>query len=207
MLRVLGKSTSINVRKVLWACTELSLAYELEHWGSEERDLSDAAFLDLNPNALVPVLIDDSFVLWESNSICRYLASCAKRWDLLPDEPKSRAHVEQWMDWQATELNTSWRFAFMSLVRKDPAYSDVAAVNASIHDWNRNMTLLERQLERSGDFVVGSDFTLADIVVGLSTHRWFSTPMERPTLPAVYAYYERLSQRQGFIQHGRNGIP
>jgi len=209
MLKILGKPTSINVRKVLWVCAELSLAYELEPLGSEEGDLDNAEFLALNPNALVPVIVDDDddFVLWESNAICRYLASSAERWDLLPKEPKPRALVEQWMDWQATELNNSWRCAFMSLVRKHPDYSDVTAVDASIHDWNRNMTLLERQLERSGDFVVGSDFTLADIVVGLSTHRWFSTPMERPDLPAVHAYYERLSQRQGFMQHGRNGVP
>jgi glutathione S-transferase len=207
MLRILGKSTSINVRKVLWTCAELSLEYEHEQWGSGFRDTQDATFLALNPNALVPVLIDDDFVLWESNSICRYLASSAKRADLLPHEPKSRARVEQWMDWQATELNTSWRFAFMSLVRKNPAFEDPTAVDASVRDWNRNMTLLERQLERSGDFLVGSEFALADVVVGLSTHRWLSTPMQRPTLPSVDAYYERLSKRPGFMQHGRNGIP
>jgi glutathione S-transferase len=207
MLRILGRATSINVRKVLWTCAEIGQQYELEEWGSGFRDTNDPAFLALNPNALVPVILDGDFVLWESNSICRYLASSRNRPDLLPTAPAPRARVEQWMDWQATELNTAWRSAFMSLVRNSPAFSDRAAVAASVRDWNRNMTLLDRRLEQSGAFVVGQDFTLADVAIGLSTHRWFSTPMERPALPHVEQYYERLGERRGFMLHGRNGIP
>ncbi len=207
MLKILGKSTSINVRKVLWTCSELSLAYELEEWGEQESELQKDEFLSLNPNALVPVIVDQDFVLWESNSICRYLATSMERWDLLPRAPRPKAHVEQWMDWQATELNNSWRYAFMSLVRRNPVYSDPAAVDTSMRNWNHNMTILEAHLHSSGDFVLGSNFTLADIVIGLSTHRWMSTPMDRPYLPGVSAYYQRLCQREGFIQHGCNGIP
>jgi glutathione S-transferase len=207
MLRILGKATSINVRKVLWTCAELGQQHELEQWGRGFRDTNDAAFLTLNPNALVPVILDDDFVLWESNSICRYLASSRNRPDLLPTNPAARARVEQWMDWQATQLNTAWRYSFMSLVRKSPAYSDPSAVEASVREWNRCMTLLDRQLAQSGAFLLGRDFTLADVVVGLSTHRWFSTPIERPVLPHVERYYERLSQRAGFLLHGRNGVP
>lgn len=111
------------------------------------------------------------------------------------------------MDWQATELNSAWRYAFLGLIRKLPAFSDAAFIAVSIRDWNRAMTLLDRQLAKSGDFVLGHQFTLADVVVGLSTHRWFSTPIERPNLLHVERYYEQLSQRPGFVQHGRNGIP
>ena len=207
MLRILGKSNSINVRKILWLCSELSLDYELEEWGREESDLNKPEFLELNPNGLVPVIVDNDFVLWESNSICRYLASSEKRLDLLPQEPKTKASVEKWMDWQATELNNSWRYSFMSLVRKDSAYSDLTMINSSAKAWNKNMELLNSQLNKSGKFVVGVDFTLADIVLGLATHRWLSTPIERPNLPTVQAYYQRLCQRDGFIQHGCNGIP
>jgi len=207
MLRILGKSNSINVRKILWLCSELSLDYELEEWGREESDLNKPEFLELNPNGLVPVIVDNDFVLWESNSICRYLASSEKRLDLLPQEPRTKASVEKWMDWQATELNNSWRYSFMSLVRKDSAYSDLTMINSSAEAWNKNMELLNSQLNKSGMFVVGVDFTLADIVLGLATHRWLSTPIERPNLPAVQAYYQQLCQRDGFIQHGCNGIP
>lgn len=207
MLKLLGRSTSINVRKVLWLCDELGLAPVREEWGAGFGPTSAPEFLALNPNALVPVLQDGSFTLWESNTICRYLATREGRSDLLPTRPAERALVEQWMDWQATELNNAWRYAFMALVRRIPAYADESAIRASADSWNRHMSILDAQLARSGAFVLGSDFTLADIVLGLATHRWFMAPIARPPLPAVDAYYERLSQRPGFRAHGRNGVP
>ncbi|MEM7378311.1 MAG: glutathione S-transferase, partial [Pseudomonadota bacterium] len=134
MLRILGKPTSINVRKVLWTCAELSLPYTLEPWGTGELDVDDAAFLDLNPNALVPVIVDGDAVLWESNTVCRYLAASVEREDLLPSSPAARAQVEQWMDWQATELNGSWRVVFMARVRAETGHAD-AEVDASVSAW------------------------------------------------------------------------
>ena len=207
MLRLLGKAASINVRKVLWTCAELGLAVEREDWGSGFRDPRSADFLALNPNGLVPVLRDGDAVLWESNTICRYLCAREGRDDLLPAGPLARARVEQWMDWQAGELNNSWRYAFMALVRRSPAHADAREIEAGVAGWNRHMAILDGQLQRTGAWATGDTFTLADVVLGLATHRWFSTPMQRPALAAVEAYYERLSQRPGFRAHGRNGTP
>jgi len=207
MLEILGRSTSINVRKVLWTCAELGLSHRHTEWGAGDLSLRDPAFLALNPNALVPVIRDGDFVLRESNTICRYLASQAGRTDLLPAEPAARASVEQWMDWQATELNTAWRHAFMGLVRKSSAFADPAQIDASVQAWNRHMALLDEVLRGSGTFVTGESFTLADVVLGLATHRWFMTPMPRPALQSVAAYYDRLDERAGFRANGRNGIP
>jgi len=207
MLKILGKSTSINVRKVLWLCEELGLPFEQEEWGSGYRSTSEPAFLALNPNALVPVLRDGEQVLWESNTICRYLAGREQRDDLLPRAPAERARVEQWMDWQATELNNAWRYAFMARVRQSPDHADPSQVEASVREWNRRMGILDAQLARTGAHVAGDAFTVADIVVGLSVNRWKMTPMERPELPAVAAYLHRLEARPGFGRYGGNGIP
>lgn len=197
---ILGKSTSINVRKVLWTCAEIGIPYQLEH-------ASGADVLQHNPNAMVPVIIDDGQVLWESNTICRYLAGKHGRHDLLPAEPMARAQVEKWMDWQATELNTAWRYAFMALVRASTTHTDPTAVGTSVQQWNRLMTLLDAQLAGTGAWVTGQDFTLADIVLGLSFNRWLSTPMERPALPALQAWSMRLDARPAWRQHGANGTP
>jgi glutathione S-transferase len=207
MLKILGKASSINVRKVLWLCAELELPYLLEEWGSGFRSTGDAAFLALNPNALVPVIIDADVVLWESNTICRYLAARHPRSDLLPSAPAERAGVEQWMDWQATELNNAWRYAFMALVRKSPAHTDPAAIRSSAESWNRHLGIIEQQLARTGAYMTGETFTLADIVIGLSLNRWFMTPLARPQFPAVDAYWARLGERPGFLRHGHNGTP
>jgi len=207
MLQILGRPDSINVRKVLWTCTELGLPYELQPWGAGVRDTADPQFLALNPNGQVPVLRDGNFVLWESNAICRYLAAREQRHDLLPATPQQRAAVEQWMDWQAGELNNAWRHAFMHLVRHSPAHADPAAAVASSVQWNRQMTLLAAQLQRTGAHVAGAAFTLADVVLGLSACRWRLTPIERPALPAVDAWLARLRERPGFLQHADNGVP
>ena len=207
MLKILGKPISINVRKVLWLCEELALPYQLEPWGAGYRDPGTPEFLALNPNAMVPVIVDGDAVLWESNTICRYLAGKHGRDDLLPRDALARARVEQWMDWQGGDMNNAWRYAYMGLVRNSAAHQDAQAIAASTASWNRHMAILERQLEKSGGFAVGPVFTLADIGLGLAVNRWFMTPIERPALPQVQAYYDRLATRPAFRLHGRNGMP
>jgi glutathione S-transferase len=199
MLSVIGQASSINVRKVLWTCAEIGLPFVREEPG---RDLGS-----LNPNALVPVIRDGDFVLWESNTICRYLARHHGRTDLLPAAPRAQADVERWMDWQATELNNAWRYAFMALVRRSPTHADPAQVKLSVVQWNRHLVLLDRQLQSTRAFVTGPRFTLADIVLGLSLQRWLMAPIERPPLPALDGYHARLLDRPGFKAHGANGDP
>jgi glutathione S-transferase len=198
-LRVLGRTTSINVRKVLWTCAELDLHFEHVE--------SDPQLLAENPNALVPVIRDGDFVLWESNAICRYLAGKHPRGTLLPREPEARAQVEQWMDWQATELNSAWRYSFYALVRHSAAHRDAEAIRASVDAWNRCMRILDEHFARGGQYITGEFFTLADVVLGLSTHRWLHSPIDRPHLDAVHGYYQRLSARPAFRQHVRPEVP
>lgn len=198
MLRVLGRTSSINVRKVLWTLAELNVPFDHEAgWATPEQPATAPEFLALNPNGLVPVLIDAHGVLSESNTICRYLAAQHGRADLLPHAPEQRARVEMWMDWQATELNPAWLAAFLGLVRKEPAFTP-AAIEASSRAWSARMQILDRQLETTQAYVAGADFTLADIVLGLSAHRYFATPLAHIALPAVRGYVARLNQRDGF---------
>jgi glutathione S-transferase len=203
MLRVLGKASSINVRKVLWTCDEIGRPF-----ASEECATDTAEFRALNPNGLVPVTVDGDFVLWESNTIIRYLANARAATTLYPVDARARAQIDQWIDWQATEFNASWRYAFQALVRKSAAHTDLAQIEASVQDWSTAVAIVDEQLSRTGGFIAGPVFTLADIPIGLSINRWFMTPIApRPSFSAVAAYYERLSERPGFIRHGRNGIP
>lgn len=207
MIRVLGKASSINVRKVLWACDEIGVDYTREDWGSGFRDTHVPEFLSLNPNGLVPVVIVDGLVLWESNTILRYLASAHGRTDLLPTEPGPRAEVEKWMDWQASEFNNSWRYAFQALIRKNPAFQDEAQLEVAVSEWSRHVAILDQMLKHRA-YVAGDSFTLADIPIGLSINRWFAAPIDgRTDFQAVSDYFERLSARPAFLLHGRNGVP
>ncbi|VVE16431.1 glutathione S-transferase [Pandoraea pneumonica] len=209
MLRVLGRASSINVRKVYWLCHELDTPFVPEPWGdaTSTLPLDTPAFVAMNPNRMVPVIDDGGFVMWESNSILRYLAATRGDNALYPTAPRERARADQWIDWQAADLNPAWRYPFMSLVRQAPGYDNPATRDASIKRWCELMTVLDQQLQTTQAFVCGDTFTLADIPIGLSVHRWFSTPIDHPPLAAVTAYYERLSQREGFRLYGRNGAP
>ena len=207
MLTILGRTSSINVRKVLWLCDELDLNYLREEWGDGFQSTHSPEFMALNPNAMVPVLKDDDLIIWESNAILRYLANAYGGEWLYPIHPQSRAPIDQWMDWQSTELNTSWRYAFMSLVRHSPAHQDPRLLAAACKGWSHTMSILNQQLEKTGRYVAGRNFTLADIPIGLAVNRWFETPLDHPDYPAVRHYYERLTERHGYTVWGRNGTP
>lgn len=190
-LAILGRITSINVRKVTWTADLIGLSYRTEVWGLPHRDPREAEFLKLNPNAQVPVILDDGFVLWESGAIIRYLAR-KHRSGLWPGDFRERALVDQWVTWQGTELNPQWGYAVQALLRKNPAYTDRARIEDSIARWGAAMRILEAHLRQAGDFVANGRLSLADIVIALSSHRWFSTPFDKPDLPAVKAHYEML---------------
>ncbi|WP_144143500.1 glutathione S-transferase family protein [Paraburkholderia sp. BCC1884] len=207
MLQILGKTTSINVRKVLWMATELGLAFEQQDWGSGFRSTEAPEFVALNPNAMVPVIKDGEFVLWESNSIIRYLAGRYDGAFLYPSDPCERARCDQWIDWQASELNRSWSYAFLALVRRSAAHQDSRQIELSCANWTKHMAIVERQLEKTGAFIAGRAFSLADIPIALSINRWLETPLAHAEFAALTAYMERLAPRQGFREYCRNGTP
>ena len=206
-IKILGRVTSINVRKVLWAADEMGLAYDREDWGLPIRDPKVPEFLALNPNGQVPVLIDGDFVLWESNAVLLYLAETYGRGTLLTEDPHLRARMYQWLGWQASELNPPWGYAVNALVRHTPGYDDPAKISDSITRWTVKMELLEGHLAKGESYVAGGQFTLADIAMALSVHRWFMTPFEKADLPAVAQYYGRLKERPAGVAWLGAGTP
>lgn len=199
MLKIYGRASSINVRKVLWTCDEIGLAYEREDWGAGFRSTREAEFLALNPKALIPVVVDGDAILTESNAICRYLAAKAGRDDLLPAELARRAEVEAWMDWIVTDHNMAWRYAVQALVRKRADYDNPVEIKKSEAEWNTLMTVFDQRLVGLPDFLCGA-FSLADVPAGLAVHRWLKTPIQRPGLAHVMRYYAQLQRRPAFAR-------
>ena len=205
MLRVYGRANSINVRRVLWMLEEVGEEYEREDWGRGYRPTDDPAFRAINPVGVVPVIDDGDFRLRESNSIVRYLAEKHGRADLYPKDLKTRARVESWMDWSSTDFANGMRPVFHGLVVKNPAY--VSQVDAGVREWAGQMQVLENHLSTGDPYVMGANFTIGDIPVGLVVNRWFAIPFEKPKFKAVSGYYDRLAQRPPYQKHGRNGTP
>jgi glutathione S-transferase len=208
MLKIYGRANSINVRKVLWMADEVGEPFEREDWGRGYRPVTDAFFKKLNPMQTVPVIDDGGFILRESHVIVRYLADKHERTDLYPAEAKARYQVDAWMDWAGSDLYWGVRPVFIGKVVKLPgALTEPSTVAAGIADWSARMRLLEEHLEASGPFLMGANFSVADIPVGMVVNRWFSIDFDKPVLPAVAAYYDRLADRPAYKRHGRNGTP
>ncbi len=200
MLKIYGRKNSVNVMKVLWACAELDIPYTREDVGGQFGKTTEPWYLAMNPNARVPTIDDDGFILWESNSIVRYLGCKYGAGRLWPLGTQARADAERWMDWQLSVLGPAMTPVFWQLIRTPPEKRDPAAIEASRTASADALKMLEARLA-DRDFVGGSTLTVGDIPVACMVHRWFALPIERPSLPNLDKYYARLQERPGYKTH------
>ena len=191
-MRLLGRADSANVQKVLWCCAELGLEYQREDVGGKFGGNQEPAYLALNPTGFVPTLIDGDFVLWESNTIIRYLASREGR--LIPGDIQGRADVERWMDWQLFMVAPPHVPLFVGLVRTPPEQRNWAKINKGRDQTARAFTILDGALG-DREWVAGDQFSVADIALGPFVYRWFEMDIEREDLPHLERWYNQLRQR------------
>lgn len=208
MLKILGRANSFNVRKVLWLCDEIGLPFERVDYGRGFQPTNSPEFLKLNPVGQVPCVIDDGFVMRESHAIVRYLAAKHGATGLYPADLRQRQKIEAWMDWVAYDVTHSMRGAFLGGQLKEPPWNNEWFVAQGRKDLTEQMKLLDGHLAENGPYVLGKDFTLADIPIGLVVNRWFSlADLNRPAYPALARYYDLLTERHAYRAHGRNGLP
>lgn len=207
MLRILGRANSINVRKVLWLCSELTIDFEREDWGRGFRSTDDPAFRAVNPIGLIPAVIDGEVVLRESNTILRYLAAKYGPETIYPKELAARAHVEQWMDWVAYETSISLRGAFLGGQLNEPPWNNPWFIEQGRKQITREVGQLDEHLRATNPYVTGKNFTIGDIPVGVVVNRWFHLKFDRPHYSAVEDYYALLDEREPFRQYVHNGMP
>jgi glutathione S-transferase len=200
MLRIWGRTNSINVQKVLWCLAELGLDYERIEAGAQHGVVDTPEYRAINPNALVPAIDDNGFILWESNVIVRYLARRHGEGALFPSDIRERFVAEQWMDWQATALWPGFRDVFWGLVRTPPEQRDAAAIARLQEETRERLGGLEAQLSQTA-FVAGDGLTMGDIPVGVSIYRCFQLGIERSGFPNIGRWYDSLSERSGYRDH------
>ena len=175
MMRLWGRKSSINVQKVLWCLAELGLQedkdFERIDAGMQFGIVRSPEFLKMNPNGLVPTLEDGDIVLWESNTIMRYLASQYDKNKRFPSSIPTQFNSEKWMDWQVGTLWPVLRPSFIGLTRVPEAEQDHAGIQKAYQDTNHLFTLLNQALE-SQTYCSGEQFHIGDIVLALCVHRW-----------------------------------
>ena len=192
-----GRRSSANVQKVLWALEEVGADYAVTELGGPFGGLDRADYRTLNPNGLVPTLVDAETVVWESHAILRYLAAEYASGLLWPTEPRLRAVADQWTDWAQTTFQPAWISAFRQVVRTPKAQHDAGAIAAALDRTLQAFGLLEARLS-TVPYVAGADFTYADIANGVALYRWMTMEIDRPAMPGVEAWYARLQERPAF---------
>jgi glutathione S-transferase len=200
-IRIWGRANSVNVQKALWCLRELDLAYERIDAGMAFGRNRDPEYLAMNPNGRVPTLVDGNFVLWESNSIMRYLAlAYAPGSAIYPEPPQRRAAVDRWLDWTLSTLQPVDRPVFWALVRTPVEQRDMASIQKDVDAEAVQWRIVDAQLA-SRRFIEGDDLTLADIALGAYARRWFGVEgIRKPTLAHLERWFGQFAGRPGFDQ-------
>jgi len=196
MLKIWGRKNSSNVRKALWCAEEAGLAYERIDAGGAFGLVNDAPYRSLNPNGVVPTLDDDGFVLWESNTIVRYLAARYAP-ALYPQDLQQRSSAEKWMDWTTSSFAAPFRTVFWGTLRTPPEQRDPVAIQSAIETCVRLLAIPEATLAQQ-PYLAGEQFGMGDIPLGSFIYAWFEMPIERPAQPHLQAWYERLKSRPAY---------
>lgn len=200
MIKVWGRTDSSNVQKVLWCLAELGVDFERQDWGGKFGGNKTQDYLAMNPNGLVPTIKDGDFILWESNSIMRYINAKYGNDKLLPSTLEGIASANRWMDWQLSVLNPTIVPLFWNLIRTPEDKRDAKVVQAALDKTSAAWQMVENQLAQSA-FVAGANFSLGDIPLGVWAYRWFNLPIERPKQPNLEHWYERLKLRKPYQTH------
>jgi glutathione S-transferase len=195
MLRLLGRNTSGNVQKVIFLLEELGAPYTREDYGRQFNNTQDASYLKLNPNGKVPTLVDGDTVIWESNTILRYLAAKHKKDTLYPTDPAARTEVERWMDWLLAAVNYQYVQVFKD--SKKPANERAATFEGDAKELAAQLSILDGAIAGKA-WIAGKDFTLADVALGPIMHRCLDFPIALPALTNLKAWREKLKERPAF---------
>jgi len=198
MLKIWGRTNSVNVKKALWTLEELKVPYERVDAGLQYGVVNTPEYRRMNPNGLVPTIDDDGFILWESHAIVRYLAAKHGAGSLWPTDLQRRADADRWMDWASTFAG-ALRPVFWNLIRTPPEKRDPKAVEEGIKKTGELAGYVEAQLaDRS--YVAGDALTMGDIPLGCHLQLWFRLDIARPAVPRLKAWFERLCARPAYAK-------
>jgi len=200
MLEIWGRKNANQVIQVLWTLAELEIDYQRHSIGTQDGDLETEEYKSLNPNSKIPTIRDNGFVMWESHAIIRYLARQYGLGTLYPDDPQKAAMSDQWMTWSTDSFMGTFFPVFWQLVRTEESERDYKKIAEMAKQSSEILQILEDHLVKN-NFVAGEQFTYGDIPLGVLIHKYFVLDIERPSLPGIEAWYERLSIREPFQEH------
>lgn len=195
MIVVQGRADSSNVQKVLWLFDEIGLPFERIDRGGKFGGNDDPDYRALNPNGLVPTVIDGDLVLWESHAILRHYARQNPGAGLFPGDPADAARSDMVMDWNHTTLWAALRPAFVGVYREGNAVGS-DAIQQALDKLAAPIATLAGLLD--GRDYVGGSFGIGDIPPAISLSRYLALGRDLAPWPVVEAWYRRVAARPAF---------
>ena len=198
MLTVWGRTNSSNVKKVLWCLEELNITYNQKDVGGQFGGLETPEYKKMNPNSTIPTLQDDSFTLWESNAILRYLTEKFDRSHLLlASDIQEKASADKWMDWAGSNLFDYIKQMMNKIVRVPEADRDPIQAKTIHENINKLLQIADDALATQPYFS-GQQFGIADIAIAPLFYPWHEIVTERPAFNNLERWYQQLTTRPAF---------
>lgn len=195
MYKLLGRATSGNVQKIIFMLEEMGASYEREDYGRQFENTTTPEYKALNPTSKVPTFVDGDTVIWESNTILRYLAASAPH--LTGATPAEKADVERWMDFLLAAVNPGYVAAFKGA--KLAPEEQTAEYKEQVKDLVAQLKIIDGHLAGKSFFALGK-LTIADIACGPVLKRCVDFKIERPALPNLEAWIASLATRPAFAK-------
>lgn len=200
MIEVWGRKNAYNVQKVLWALAELNIKYVHYDVGSTEGDLETPEFIKMNPHSRVPVVVDSDLVIWESNTIIRYLSASYGENVLWPSDPVRRSYADRWMDWELATLQSDFIALFWSFYRTPEKDRDAKQIEHMQARCSQHFSKLNNHLAKH-NYIAGDSFTMGDISCATCLYRYFEMGLEVERQENILAWYERMTNREAYQQN------
>ena len=185
---------SPNSRKVLSVVNHLGIDVDIEYLDLFQGDHKTPTYTALNPNGMVPTLVDGDVKLWESNAIIQYLADKAGDQQLFPKDMAKRADIVRWQCWELAHFNQAFgTLAFESVAK--PSFMDMPG-NEGVIAWSKEQltrfaAVLNNHLE-GRSFIAGDTITLADYSMVHVEFFKEAIPFDWTPYPHLNAYFERM---------------
>ncbi|MCA6220198.1 glutathione S-transferase family protein [Photorhabdus antumapuensis] len=197
MLTIWGRKNSSNVKKVLWCLKELDVPHNQVDIGGKFGKLDDPQYLKMNPNGKIPCLQEGDFILWESNTIVRYLAAKFGKDILYPQDLQERANADKWMDWVGSHLFPHLRQLIIGFIRTPEAERDQKQIEQTLVEIEKLMKVVDNTLAEQ-KYLSGDKFGMADIALGPMIYPWLNIPIKRPSLKNIERWYQLMTERPAF---------
>ncbi|MEM7563278.1 MAG: glutathione S-transferase family protein [Pseudomonadota bacterium] len=195
MIEFWGRKNAYNVQKVFWGLQELAIDYQHHDVGSQPGELDTPDFRSINPHGRVPVIRDGAGIVWESNTILRYLYARYGNNEL--STPLQKSLAERWMDWELTKLQPDFIDLFWGFYRQPESQHNSAQIERSKNNCEAHFQILDEHL-RDQPYLAGEHFSCADISCAVCLYRYFNMGLAVTHPERVMQWYERLASRQAF---------